>query len=364
MVPSRGYALLRRALFGMDAEDAHDRVMRLLAFSARHPGALRLMAWRYGSADPRLRTRAFGIDFPNPIGLAAGLDKNGVAAAAWPALGFGFAEVGTVTAQAQDGNPRPRLFRLVAERALINRMGFNNRGAAALAGQIRSARSDPWWPSSPLWINVGKSRAAPLEAAEADYERALRAVWPVADALVLNVSSPNTPGLRELQRAEPLAALLSLATGLRGELGHRPILVKIAPDLNDTDLDAIVAAAERHALDGIVATNTTIRRDMLTVDPQESGGLSGAPLKSASTAILMALRARTRLPLVSVGGIETPDDAIRRLEAGATLLQIYTAFVYQGPSLARRLAWGVRDWLLAQGHASLSAYLAKRDAHP
>jgi dihydroorotate dehydrogenase len=360
MAPLRGYALLRRALFRWDPERAHDRVMALLAFSARHPGVLRALSWGFGVDDPRLTTRAFGLTFPNPIGLAAGLDKNGVAAATWPALGFGFAEVGTVTAQAQEGNPRPRLFRLPAERALINRMGFNNRGAAALAERIAQARS-AHWPGTPLFVNVGKSRAAPLDGAEADYAVALRAVWPIADALVLNVSSPNTPGLRELQRAEPLAALLSLTQALRDELGTRPILLKIAPDVAADDLDTITAAAERYALAGIVATNTTVRRDMLSVDPHESGGLSGAPLTATSRAVLRELRARTRLPIISVGGIGSVAEAIERFEAGATLLQIYTAFVYDGPGLLRSLNGGLRDWLIAQGHGSLAHYLARRD---
>jgi len=356
------YPWLRQAMFRFDPEVIHARVFALLTFAAEHPGALRLLRWTAGVEDPRLRVRAFGLDFPNPFGLGAGFDKDALAAAVWPALGFGHTDFGTVTTLAQPGNPRPRVRRLPAERAVINRMGFNNAGAAALAASLSRARSRPWFPDAPVAVNVGKSRAVALEDAAADYEAALRAVWPVADLVVLNVSSPNTPGLRTLQQAGPLAELLGLAAALRGELGPMPLLLKIAPDLEAHELDTVVALAERHGCDGLVATNTTVRRDMLAEDPNEPGGLSGAPLGPLALAVLRELRARTRLPLVAVGGIFDADDAIARFEAGATLLQVYTGWIYEGPMQPRRMAAGLRRWLAGQGHDTLGDYLAARDA--
>lgn len=354
------YPLLRRLLFRLDPEVAHARVFALLAFAARHPGALRLLRWTTGVDDPRLRVQAFGLRFPNPFGLGAGFDKDALAAPVWPALGFGHADLGTVTAHAQPGNEPPRSWRLPQERAVINRMGFNNAGAAALAERLRRDRALPWWPDAPVAVNVGKSRSVPLEAAAADYETSLRAVWPVADLIVLNVSSPNTPGLRTLQRAGPLAELLGLADALRGELGPMPLLLKVSPDLDDAELDDVVVAAERHAVDGLVATNTTVRRDVLAADPGLEGGLSGAPLGPLALATLRALRARTRLPLVAVGGIFDPQDAIERFEAGACLIQLYTGWIYRGPFQPRRLAAGLRRWLADAGHATLQDYLQAR----
>ena len=356
------YPLLRRAMFRLDPEVAHAYVFAMLAFAAEHPGALRLLHAATGVHDPTLRVRAFGLDFANPFGLAAGFDKDGLAAATWPALGFGHTELGTVTALPQAGNPPPRSMRLPASKAIINRMGFNNAGAAALAARIARSRAQPWWPDDPVGVNVGKSRAAELGDAMADYEASLRAVWPVADFVVLNVSSPNTPGLRTLQQAGPLAELLGLAAALKGELGPRPVLLKIAPDLDERELDVVVAETERHGIDGLVATNTTVRRDLLPTDPGMPGGLSGAPLGPLALAVLRSLRSRTRLPLIAVGGMATAEEAIARIEAGATLLQVYTGWIYQGPMLPRRWAAGLRRWLTARGHATLADYLAARDA--
>lgn len=356
------YPLLRSAMFRLDPEVIHARVFALLAFAAQHPGALRLLHWTTGVDDPRLSVRAFGLDFPNPFGLGAGFDKDGLAATVWPALGFGHTELGTVTALAQPGNPPPRMIRLPASKAAINRMGFNNAGAAALAERLRRDRERAWWPTAPVAVNVGKSRVTPLEDAAADYEVSLRAVWPVADLIVLNVSSPNTPGLRTLHQAGPLAELLGLAAALRDELGPMPLLLKVSPDLESAELDTVVAQVERHRFDGLVATNTTVRRDMLPSDPNEAGGLSGAPLGPLALEILVALRERTRLPLIAVGGIFGADDAISRLQAGASLLQVYTGWIYQGPMLPRKMAAGIRRWLVAEGHATLDDYLAARDA--
>ncbi len=355
------YPLLRSALFRLEPEQAHALVMRGLVFAHHHPGALRLLRWTFAPSDPRLRVRCFGLDFANPLVLAAGFDKDGDASATWPALGFGSAELGTVTAVAQPGNPRPRAFRIPAERAVINRMGFNNAGAEALAARLRAARSRPWWPDAPVGVNVGKSRVVEIEDARDDYERSLRAVWDVADYLVLNVSSPNTPGLRLLQGAAHLDALFGVVDTLRASLGRKPVLLKISPDLDEAGLDAVVAAVEGAGLDGLVATNTTVRRDMLRHDPGEAGGLSGAPLGPLALGVLTALRARTRLPLVASGGIETPDDIIARFQAGATLVQAYTGWIYRGPFMARHVAQGLLRWLGEAGASDLQAWLDARD---
>jgi dihydroorotate dehydrogenase len=356
------YELAKRLLFRLEPERAHALAIGAAAWASQHPGALRALSWAFAAPDATLRVDAFGLIFPNPLGLAAGFDKDGVAAAAWPAFGFGAAELGSVTALAQPGNPPPRLLRLPEERALINRMGFNNEGAAALAARLHEARQRPWWPSSPVGVNVGKSRAVALDDAVADYEAALRAVWPIADFVVLNVSSPNTPGLRLLQSADRLAELTALAAGLRRELGPRPVLLKVAPDLEEAQFDEIVDLATRFELAGLVATNTTVDRSTLRRDPGEAGGLSGAPLAARSLAVLRALRARTPLPLVSSGGIDSPRDAIARLEAGATLLQVYTGWVYGGPGFPRRVLRAIARWLHESGASDLRGWLAARDA--
>lgn len=355
------YPLLRRALFRLDPERAHHLAMAALRFAHAHPGALRLLQWGFGGRDERLEVALFGQRFANPFGLAAGFDKDGDAAAAWSALGFGHAELGTVTAVPQPGNPQPRLFRLPESQAIINRMGFNNRGAFALSARLAADRQLPYWPGAPVIVNVGKSRAAALEDASADYRSALEAVWPVADILELNVSSPNTPGLRSLQAAEPLRELLALTEELRERLGAKPVLLKIAPDLSESELDELVAAAERHRIDGLVATNTTVRRDTLPRDPQEAGGLSGAPLGPLALQILTQLRERTALPLVAVGGVMSAQDAIARFEAGASLVQLYTGWIYRGPGLLAEMKRGLRGWLDAQGLPSLQAYLDRRE---
>ena len=356
------YPLLRSALFRLEPEQAHALVMRGLVFAHHHPGALRLLRWTFAPSDARLRVRCFGLDFANPLVLAAGFDKDGDASATWPALGFASAELGTVTAVSQPGNPRPRAFRIPAERAVINRMGFNNAGAAALAERLRAARAQPWWPDAPVGVNVGKTRSVPLEDVRSDYERSLRTVWDVADYLVLNVSSPNTPGLRSLQEGAALDELLSHVAALRGELGAKPVLLKLAPDLDDAALDALIASVERAGLDGLVATNTTVRRDVLRRDPGEVGGLSGAPLGPIALQVLASVRARTTLPLVASGGIETAEDVIARLEAGATLVQAYTGWIYQGPGMARQVARGVLAWLDRAGEPDLQRWMSRRDA--
>jgi dihydroorotate dehydrogenase len=293
--------------------------------------------------DDVLRVRALGLDLPSPLGLAAGFDKDARHVDALTALGFGFVEIGTVTAQPQAGNPRPRMFRLPADRALINRMGFNNDGAEAAAARL----SQPRDRATIVGVNIGRTKLA--EDAAADYHASAARLAPLADYLVINVSSPNTPGLRDLQAVGELGALIATVRAAMAEAGRTvPLLVKIAPDLADADIDAIAQLAVETGLDGLVATNTTIGRDGLATDPAAvaaagAGGLSGAPLADRSLAVLRRLRERVGedMVLVSVGGVQTPQDAWARLQAGATLVQAYTAFVYNGPLWPSRMQRGL-----------------------
>jgi dihydroorotate dehydrogenase len=345
--------LYRMVLRRVPAEAAHLAAFGLIRVFGRVPGAARLLGRWLGPRDPVLRVRALGLSFPGPIGLAAGFDKDARGTRGLAALGFGFVEVGTVTARAQPGNPRPRMFRLTADRALVNRMGFNNAGAAAAAARLARARGGPV-----VGVNIGKTRAVPDADAAADYAASARAVAAVAGYVVVNVSSPNTPGLRDLQAADRLRpVLVAVRSALDAAVPGRrvPLLVKIAPDLADTDVDAVADLALELGLDGIIATNTTVSRDGLASPAAEvaaagAGGLSGPPLRARSLAILRRLHARAgdRLVLIAVGGIETPDDAWERLRAGATLVQAYTAFVYGGPLWPRRMHAGLAR-RLAQG---------------
>ena len=292
----------------------------------------------------------FGVSFPGPLGLAAGFDKDGLGLHTWGPLGFGYAEVGTVTAQAQPGNPQPRLFRLPADRGLLNRMGFNNHGAGQLA--LRLARHHP---DVPIGVNIGKSKATPPERAVDDYRSSARLLGPLAAYLVVNVSSPNTPGLRDLQAVEALRPIL---TAVLAETST-PVLVKIAPDLSDEDVDAVADLAVELGLAGIVATNTTISRAGLRtpgVDALGPGGISGPPVADRALAVLRRLRARVgdQLVLISVGGIETAEDAWQRITAGAALLQGYTGFVYGGGLWAKGIHDGIAARLHAGGFASLA----------
>ena len=375
--------LLRR----LPAETAHAAGFWLICAAGAVPGGAWLLRRWLAPRDPVLRVRALGLDLPGPLGLAAGFDKDARGADALGALGFAFVEVGTVTAQAQPGNPRPRMFRLPADRAVVNRMGFNNAGASAAAEQLRRRRAR-WGPSDPggrwgrwvrwgslgrgggrpvvVGVNIGKTKAAPPNEAIADYVASARLVAGVADYVVVNVSSPNTPGLRDLQAVSSLrpllaavrAALDDVARGTAGEPGSTrrvPLLVKIAPDLADSDIDAIADLATELGLDGIIATNTTIGRPGLTSDPAQvaaagPGGLSGAPLRPRALEVLRRLHARAgdRLVLVAAGGIETADDAWERIAAGATLVQAYTGFIYGGP----RWPWRVQDGLARRARAA------------
>jgi dihydroorotate dehydrogenase len=345
--------LLRSALFaaGRDPETIHEQVLGMLAFASHSPALIRAIAIAasLGWWERRgLERSVFGLRFPNPVGLAAGFDKNAVAVPALAALGFGFVEVGTVTQHAQPGNPRPRLFRLPADEALINRMGFNNAGARAVA--IRLAAMPP--VAVPLGVSLGKSRVTPLEDAAEDYLASLDLLYPYGDYFAVNVSSPNTPGLRQLQERDHLDALLRALQARLRELATRdglatpkPLLVKLAPDLDEMALDEIVEAALAHKVSGLIAVNTTLGRSGLSpsVPPElrsQAGGLSGRPLHGRAVAVVRHLHhaAGRRLPIIGCGGIASPDDARRMLDAGATLLQLYTGFIYEGPLVARRLA--------------------------
>ncbi|MGB3481989.1 MAG: quinone-dependent dihydroorotate dehydrogenase, partial [Mycobacterium sp.] len=304
-----------------------------------------------GPSDPALASTAFGVRFPGPMGLAAGFDKDGHGLNTWGALGFGYAEVGTVTAQPQPGNPVPRLFRLPDDRALLNRMGFNNHGAAALAAQLIRHHSQV-----PIGVNIGKTKATPAEKATEDYRSSARLLAPLADYLVVNVSSPNTPGLRDLQAAESLRPILA---GVLEECGDTPVLVKIAPDLADSDVDKIADLSVELGLAGIVATNTTISRNGLRtpgVAELGAGGVSGAPVAHRSLEVLRRLHGRVgdRQVLISVGGIETADDAWQRIIAGASLLQGYTGFIYGGGLWVKHIHDGLAARLRAAGFTSLS----------
>ncbi|HKE60592.1 MAG TPA: quinone-dependent dihydroorotate dehydrogenase [Pyrinomonadaceae bacterium] len=362
-------SLLRPLLFRLPPETAHYLALHSLAVL---PGAKAIS--QYVSPEfhsDSLRIERFGLKFSNPIGLAAGFDKDGIALPALAALGFGFIEAGTVTFHAQPGNPRPRLFRLPKDMALINRAGFNNQGAAAFAARVKK---DP--PDCVLGVSIGKSKIAPLAAATADYLSSFDLVYPVADYIAVNVSSPNTPQLRELQQADQLTSLFSAlqARNLQLQAQHKrpsrvPLLVKLAPDLEFNELELIVDVVKRLQIDGIIATNTTIKRENLRTPPADvaecgAGGLSGLPLKQKATTIIANLHQLTngQIPLVGVGGVFTAADAWEKISAGASLVQLYTGFIYQGPAVARDINRGVADILRREGLRTLDQAIGCRAA--
>jgi len=336
------YSLARTFLFGLDPERAHGAGLRALEVAYR-TGTIGLLA---KTAEP-LPTRAFGLTFPNPVGLAAGLDKNGEHIDALFALGFGFVEIGTVTPRPQAGNPKPRLFRLPEQQALINRMGFNNAGIEKLVRNVKRARRR----GGLLGINIGKNKDTPNEAAENDYLYCLERVYPLADYITVNISSPNTAGLRELQEEQALRRLIGTLREAQERYGARhgrrvPMLVKIAPDLSDNDIDAAGRVLGDLQVDGVIATNTTTSR--LWVEgarhADEAGGLSGAPLMGPSTTVLRRLRTRLpeHIPVIGVGGILSGADAVTKVAAGATLVQCYTGLIYRGPQLVYECIEAIR----------------------
>lgn len=352
------YGLARPLLFSLDAEKAHHLILGSAELSTRIPGALALTRAIYAPPiDPLLKTQAFGLTFTNPLGLAAGLDKDGAAIDFWAALGFGFVELGTVTPKdGQPGNDRPRLERIREDDAIVNRMGFNNRGAPHLATQLAKRRS-----KIPAGANIGKAKTTPNEDAARDYEETLEAVFTNASYVVLNVSSPNTPGLRDLQTIDVLEALLDRVLAKnqrlaieRGET-PRPILLKIAPDLADEDVDRVADLARAKKLAGIVATNTTLRHDLATRAPKIQGGLSGPPLFARANELARRLYRRLEgsLPVVGVGGIRSAEDAYRRIRAGAQLIQLYTGLIYEGPALVGNIVRGLGAQIRKDGYDSI-----------
>ena len=354
-------ATLRPLLFRVDAERVHELAMGSLALTSPVAGRLR----RPPDGGGRLAQDLLGARFPNPVGLAAGFDKRARAVPAWPALGFGFSEVGTITAHAQPGNPRPRIVRLPADGALINRLGFNNDGAESAARALGRWRSQGLLGRAPLGVNLGKSKITPAEDAPADYARSLDLLHGFADYVTVNVSSPNTPGLRDLQATAPLGAILDAldevqARKVEGRAGApRPVLVKIAPDLDGDQVDAVVDLALARGLAGMIVSNTTLSREglaspeALTAQP---GGLSGAPLRDRATALVerVARRAQGRLVVIGVGGVFTADDAWDKLAAGASLVQVYTGLIYGGPGTARAIAAGLLARMDREGVGQVS----------
>jgi dihydroorotate dehydrogenase len=353
------YRFLFSAVFGrMSPETAHRVAFRLIRAAAAVPGGEWLFRRFLAPRDPVLRVRALGFELPSPFGLAAGFDKDAEGPDALAALGFGFIEVGTVTAHAQPGNPKPRLFRLAADQALINRMGFNNKGAAAAANRLR-ARSDN---GVVVGANIGKTKIVPESEAIADYVHSAKLLADVADYLVINVSSPNTPGLRNLQKVSTLRPLLQEVRAAVDSATSRrlPMLVKIAPDLSDEDIDAIADLAIELNVDGIIATNTPVSRENLKsrldeIEAAGVGGLSGAPIRGQAMRVLQRLHARVgdRIVLIASGGITTPADAWERICAGATLVQAYTGFIYGGPLWPSRMNAALAGYARSAGFASV-----------
>jgi len=324
---------VRPLLFSLDAETAHHLAIGFLRGASHVDLALRVLSAFQPAAKPKT---VFGVNFPNPIGLAAGLDKNGVALVALAALGFGFVEIGTVTAKAQPGNPKPRIFRLPEQQALINHLGFNNDGADIVAERLGKLRAAGRWPAVPVGINIGKSKITPREQATADYLYSFQLLREFADYIALNVSSPNTPGLRDLQGAAALSELLRTIAS-ENRQNPKPVLVKIAPDLSPNDLEDLIATCEQNEVVGIIATNTTLDHSSIPPARDREGGLSGKPLREKSTALVRAITARSTIPVVASGGVVDAESAREKFEAGAQLVQIYTGYIYRGPGLLREI---------------------------
>jgi dihydroorotate dehydrogenase len=368
---------LRPLLFKQDAERSHNFVIARLARASQSKFACGIIGKFYGA--PELPSEVFSLKFPNPVGVAAGMDKHAAAVPGWAALGFGFSEIGGVTWHAQPGNPQPRIFRAVADEAVINRMGFNNSGAEAVAQKLLGWKNSSRWPDHPVGINLGKSKITPLEKAAEDYANSFRVLRELADFFVVNVSSPNTPNLRQLQDKSALDEILAAIQEINfspsresrvesrnaarpSTLDPRPILVKVAPDLSFEALDEILELVAPRNLAGIVATNTTISRPQtddaaLKKIYAETGGLSGKPLRQRSTEIIRHLHKQTKgkLPIIGVGGIFNADDAWEKITAGASLVQVYTGMVYEGPGIAKKIVTDLRKKLAMSGMKDLQA---------
>ena len=343
------YALTRPFLFGMDAEAAHELTMNMLARGQRTP-----LQWAWCNETVQDPIELAGLKFPNRVGMAAGLDKNARCIDALAAMGFGFVEVGTVTPKPQPGNPKPRMFRLPQARALINRLGFNNEGLDAFLHNVQQAKCRAQPRQSPLLLglNIGKNAATPIENATDDYLICLEGVYPHADYVTINISSPNTKNLRALQSDAALDALLGAVAERRETLASRhgrrvPVFVKIAPDLDESQVAVIAQTLQKHGMDGVIATNTTISRTAVEGmrHAEETGGLSGAPVLEASNQVIRQLRAAlgNRFPIIGVGGIMSAEDAVSKIRAGADVVQIYTGLIYEGPELVAKAAKAIKD---------------------
>lgn len=359
-------SLLRPLLFRLPPETAHELALNSLSFA---PRLTKTLLGDHFKVSPFGKLRRFGLTFYNPVGLAAGFDKNGIALDCLAALGFGFIEAGTVTYHPQPGNEKPRLFRLPEDKALINRAGFNNEGAAAFVERVEPNKRD-----YVLGVSIGKSKEVSLREATDDYLRSFELIFPVADYVAINVSSPNTPGLRELQKADQLDELLRALQKRNGELAEQsegrgilPILVKLSPDLDLKELNAVVKVTENNKVSGLIATNTTTQRAGLKMQPDKvsafgAGGLSGAPLKRRSTQMIARLYSLTKgsMPLIGVGGIFTAEDAWEMISAGASLIQIYTGFIYEGPAIVKQINEGLRRIISSEGFVSLDEAVGGR----
>ncbi len=351
--------IFKPVLFRMDPEKAHHLVIGGLGAGVRIPGTLAAMQSMYGiTSTPDMTTELFGITFPGPVGLAAGLDKNAQAVAGLSASGFGFMEVGTVTPKPQPGNEQPRLFRLPSDRALINRMGFNNEGAWAMADRLRHLVDHP----IPIAVNIGKNKVTPNEEAAEDYKACISELYTYADFFVVNISSPNTPDLRNLQHGNELKELLAevmqeMNAQAQNHGTSKSVLVKIAPDVSDAELEYMVETIRQSGAAGIIATNTTLSRDGLTHNHAgETGGLSGRPLTERSTEIISRVYRQTegKLPIIGCGGIFSSQDAYDKIKAGSSLVEIYTSFIYEGPQITRQLHNGIRELMQRDGFAHIS----------
>jgi dihydroorotate dehydrogenase len=358
--------MLRPLLFMQDSESIHNRTIAAMARVSRSPALCSGLSAVYRA--PELPIELFGLRFPNPVGLAAGMDKHAAAVPAWEAMGFGFSELGGVTWHGQPGNPAPRMFRVIRDEALINRMGFNNPGAEAMAAKLKLWHNGGRWPKHPVGINLGKSKITPNEQAAEDYANSFRLLRPLADFFVVNVSSPNTPNLRQLQDKAALDEILAALQQINGarEAGDgsnsdpKPLLVKVAPDLTFEALDEILELVKRRKLAGIVATNTTIARPESNDESarrtySETGGMSGRPLRVRSTEVIRHIFRQTEgtLPIIGVGGIFNADDAWEKITAGASLVQIYSGLVYEGPALVKQTVAGLKQRLAAQNWKSI-----------
>ena len=354
---------VRPVLFAQDAETIHGQMLHALGWVGRREIACDVLHSFYGA--PSLPVRLFGLDFPNPVGLAAGMDKRAEAAPAWAAMGFGHIELGTVTRLAQPGNPLPRVFRVIPEEAVVNRMGFNNDGAEALAEALKQWRALKRWPKTPVGISLGKSKITPLNEAAGDYAASMRALRDQGDFFVVNVSSPNTPNLRQLQDRSALEEILSALVEARDATPcagpPKPILVKVAPDLTFEALDEVLSLVQERGMAGVVATNTTLARPESS-DPDvklryaETGGLSGKPLRARSTEFVRHIyrQSKGQIPVIGVGGVFTADDAWEKITAGASMVQVYTGLVFEGPGAVRDIVTGLQARLQEAGLKELS----------